>query len=259
MQLREREILEQAVRTLAKQAVNADELVDEATAAGGGDHPVMVHAKILRLELLKAELERELETSVAELHEVRSRRALGLGLAPDPRRGFMTFPINSTSVMTPACERVCHVMQRVAREGLISYGGVFSCRKIASTARSAERARLASATNLARHSLVAMGPGLDGDRFCGSGPALPKPRVAGSIPAEGTLTRIVDSAVPRSRSAIDENRANAAALGSVASLGSSPTAFRSWSGYGHAVLSLSTPAEGTKPAPTDPGDPLGHL
>jgi hypothetical protein len=37
----------------------------------------------------------------------------------------MTFPINSTSVMTPACERVCHVMQRVAGEGLISYGGVF--------------------------------------------------------------------------------------------------------------------------------------
>ena len=45
----------------------------------------------------------------------------------------MTFPINSTSVMTPACERVCRVMQRVAREGLISYGGVFSCRKIAGT------------------------------------------------------------------------------------------------------------------------------
>jgi hypothetical protein len=45
----------------------------------------------------------------------------------------VTFPINSTSVMTPACERVCRVMQRVAREGLISYGGVFSCRKIAGT------------------------------------------------------------------------------------------------------------------------------
>lgn len=82
MQQRDREILEQAVRTLAEQAVNADELVDGATAAGGGDHPVMVHAKILRLELLKAELECELETWVTELHEVRSRRALGLGLAP---------------------------------------------------------------------------------------------------------------------------------------------------------------------------------
>ena len=45
----------------------------------------------------------------------------------------MTFPINSTSVITPSCERVCRVMQRVAREGLISYGGVFSCRKIAGT------------------------------------------------------------------------------------------------------------------------------
>jgi hypothetical protein len=49
---------------LAEQAVNADELVDEATAAGGGDHPVRVHVKMLRLELLgvKADLERELES-----------------------------------------------------------------------------------------------------------------------------------------------------------------------------------------------------
>jgi hypothetical protein len=60
---REREILEHAVRVIAEQAVNADELVDEAAAAGGGDHPVTVHAKMLRLELLKvkADLERELE------------------------------------------------------------------------------------------------------------------------------------------------------------------------------------------------------
>jgi hypothetical protein len=59
----EREILERAVRTLAEQAVKASELVDEATAAGGGSHPVTVHAKMLRLELLKvkADLERELE------------------------------------------------------------------------------------------------------------------------------------------------------------------------------------------------------
>jgi hypothetical protein len=44
----------------------ADDLVDEAKAAGGGDHPVTVHAKMLRLELLKvkADLERELETWV---------------------------------------------------------------------------------------------------------------------------------------------------------------------------------------------------
>jgi hypothetical protein len=60
---REREILEHAVRTIAEQAVKADELVDEAKAAGGGDHPVTVHAKMLRLELLKvkADLESELE------------------------------------------------------------------------------------------------------------------------------------------------------------------------------------------------------
>ena len=60
---KEREILEHAVGTLAEQAVNADELVDEATAARGCSHPVTVHAKMLRLELLKvkADLERELE------------------------------------------------------------------------------------------------------------------------------------------------------------------------------------------------------
>jgi hypothetical protein len=63
MARREREILEQAVHAIAEQAVKADDLVDEAKAAGGGDHPVTVHAKMLRLELLnvKADLERELE------------------------------------------------------------------------------------------------------------------------------------------------------------------------------------------------------
>jgi hypothetical protein len=63
MARREREILEHAVHTIAEQAAKADELVDEAAAAVGGDHPVTVHAKMLRLELLnvKADLERELE------------------------------------------------------------------------------------------------------------------------------------------------------------------------------------------------------
>jgi hypothetical protein len=63
---RERETLEHAVRTIAEQAVKAHELVDEAKAAGGGDHPVTVHAKMLRLELLKekADLDRELEDFV---------------------------------------------------------------------------------------------------------------------------------------------------------------------------------------------------
>jgi hypothetical protein len=62
MARREREILEHAVRTIAEQGAKADELVDEAKATGGGN-PVTVHAKMLRLELLKvkADLERELE------------------------------------------------------------------------------------------------------------------------------------------------------------------------------------------------------
>ena len=63
MARRERDILEHAVHTIAEQAAKADELVDEAKAAGGGGHPVTVHAKMLRLELLKvkADVERELE------------------------------------------------------------------------------------------------------------------------------------------------------------------------------------------------------
>jgi hypothetical protein len=60
---RDRDILERAVHAVSEQAAKADDLVDEAKAAGGGDHPVTVHAKMLRLELLKvkADLERELE------------------------------------------------------------------------------------------------------------------------------------------------------------------------------------------------------
>jgi hypothetical protein len=63
MARRERDILEHAVRVVSEQAVKADDLVDEAKTAGGGNHPVTVHAKMLRLELLKvkADLERELE------------------------------------------------------------------------------------------------------------------------------------------------------------------------------------------------------
>jgi len=53
MARREREILEQTVRTLAEQAAKADDLADDGKAAGGGDHQVTIHAKMLRLELLK--------------------------------------------------------------------------------------------------------------------------------------------------------------------------------------------------------------
>lgn len=59
---RDRDILERAVHVVAEQAAKADEIVGESTAAGGGSHPVTVHAKMLRLELLnvKADLERSL-------------------------------------------------------------------------------------------------------------------------------------------------------------------------------------------------------
>lgn len=59
----ERQILERAARTLSEQAAKADTLVDQALDSGlDGSHPVTVHAKMLRLELLnvKADLEREL-------------------------------------------------------------------------------------------------------------------------------------------------------------------------------------------------------
>jgi hypothetical protein len=66
MARREREILEHAVHAIAEQAAKADEIVKEAALAGGGDHPVTLHAKMLRLEPLKvkADLERELGTWV---------------------------------------------------------------------------------------------------------------------------------------------------------------------------------------------------
>jgi hypothetical protein len=59
----QRDILERAVRVVSEQVLAADALVDEALDTGlGGSHPLTVHAKMLRLELLqvKADLEREL-------------------------------------------------------------------------------------------------------------------------------------------------------------------------------------------------------
>jgi hypothetical protein len=69
VQRRERDILEHAVHTIAEQAAKADELVDEAIEVGHGrSDPLVVHAKMLRLELLKvkADLERELEDVVLD-------------------------------------------------------------------------------------------------------------------------------------------------------------------------------------------------
>jgi hypothetical protein len=60
---RQRLTLESAVRVVSEQAVAADQLVVRRLESGlGGSHPVTVHAKMLRLELLnvKAELDREL-------------------------------------------------------------------------------------------------------------------------------------------------------------------------------------------------------
>jgi hypothetical protein len=64
MARRERQILEHAVHAATEQAAKADDLVDEAIEIGHGrSDPLVVHAKMLRQELLnvKADLERELE------------------------------------------------------------------------------------------------------------------------------------------------------------------------------------------------------
>jgi hypothetical protein len=64
MARRERDILEHAVHTITEQAVKANALVDKAIDVGHGrSDPLVTHAKMLRLELLKvkADLERELE------------------------------------------------------------------------------------------------------------------------------------------------------------------------------------------------------
>jgi hypothetical protein len=57
-----------------------------AKAAGGGDHPVTVHAKLLRLELLnvKADLERELEDFVPNCKKcgLDVHWVSGLGVSP---------------------------------------------------------------------------------------------------------------------------------------------------------------------------------
>jgi hypothetical protein len=76
---REREILEHAVHTVAEQAAEADDLVDEAIEVGHGrSDPLVVHAKMPRLELLKvkADLERETRGLLPQLREVRPGGAL---------------------------------------------------------------------------------------------------------------------------------------------------------------------------------------
>lgn len=79
MRTRERDVLESAVQAVADQATKADELVAEALDLGiGGSDPFVVHAKMLRLELLnvKSDLERELGQFVLDCPPV-VRRSTG--------------------------------------------------------------------------------------------------------------------------------------------------------------------------------------
>jgi hypothetical protein len=42
----------------------------------------------------------------------------------------MAFPVNSTSTITDAVERICRVLQRTKRAAIIASAGVYNCRKI---------------------------------------------------------------------------------------------------------------------------------
>jgi hypothetical protein len=87
MSRRERDVLERAVHLLSEQAAKADALLDEAIGAGlGGSHPITVHAKMIRLELLqvKAALERELGELVVDCSDCGRtvHWVTGLGVTP---------------------------------------------------------------------------------------------------------------------------------------------------------------------------------
>jgi hypothetical protein len=74
-------------QTTADQAAKADDLVDEAIDVGHGrSDPLVVHAKMLRLELLKvkADLERELEDFVLNCENcgLDVHWVSGLGVSP---------------------------------------------------------------------------------------------------------------------------------------------------------------------------------
>ncbi len=82
-----RDILDRAVAVVTEQAAKADELVDEALAARlDGSHPLTVHAKMLRLELIqvRADLERELGQLVLDCSDCGRTVHWVAGLGPSP-------------------------------------------------------------------------------------------------------------------------------------------------------------------------------
>jgi hypothetical protein len=56
---RDRQILEDAVASIAKAAANASDVVDEAAEVLDAADPLVVHSKMLRLELLEVKAARE--------------------------------------------------------------------------------------------------------------------------------------------------------------------------------------------------------
>ena len=84
---RERDVLEHAMLVISEQAAAADALVHEALDARlGGSHPVTLHAKMLRLELLnvKADLERELGQLLLDCSSCGRRLHWVAGLVVEP-------------------------------------------------------------------------------------------------------------------------------------------------------------------------------
>jgi hypothetical protein len=86
MARREREVLEHAVHAVTEQAAKADDLVNEAIEVGHDRSDLLVvHAKTLRLELLKVKaLERELEDFVLDCSKcgLDVHWVSGLGVSP---------------------------------------------------------------------------------------------------------------------------------------------------------------------------------
>ena len=96
--VKEREVLEQAVVALVEKAADAYRLVDELADAGfGAEDPLMVTAKELRWELLrvKGDLERQLSGLLLECTRCGRRVHWVSGIASEPGQGAHAEPAPS--------------------------------------------------------------------------------------------------------------------------------------------------------------------
>ncbi len=99
----ERQVLEDAVRVTAEQAADSGRIVDEALAAGlAVDDPIVVHVKMLRLELLEVNRSgTRARAARAGLLRVRSDSP------PRGGSGDLTGPLGASG--TRAASRACYL------------------------------------------------------------------------------------------------------------------------------------------------------